>query len=324
MKGRDTGIGTGFIVLALLAVLAGCASSHDEAADAGLLRDVTPSTDGRADATDGQGSRFIQVSTITNTTCALRSDGVAACWGKGFVGEPLILEDIDQVAAGTLHGCFIRDGALECATSESHVRPECHTNVPDGRFTDVASTVFNCALDEAGQVVCWGCDEEYLPPPTDEPLSNLTLSGSWACALTPEGAPVCWMIRCCVEPPEVTAEALRHVEPGSIGICGLTPDGEVECWSEDRDWLEEMADHPAGPFEHLSTSQGTSACALRPDGELVCWGRNYDFGDQEPEGLRYRDVALGTQHACAITLEGELVCWGSNEWNQATPPELPP
>jgi alpha-tubulin suppressor-like RCC1 family protein len=56
----------------------------------------------------------------------------------------------------------------------------------------------------------------------------------------------------------------------------------------------------------------------------VCWGHRYDFGHLEPEGLRYQEIGVGWDHVCAITLQGALVCWGSNEWNQATPPDLPP
>jgi hypothetical protein len=252
----------------------------------------------------------------------LRSDGLAACWGVAFFEDPIIVEGpYAQVSAANLHACFLRGTTVECAPG-AHAYPDAVEDVPDGSFESVASSLgHNCALRLDGSVACWGMPREYEVP-LDQRFKALSLGGDWACGLTDEQLPVCWMLRCCVGPPEIPAVPLLAVSVGGLGICGVDMAGEVECWSDHESWLEQMAEPPAGPFVKLTVSS-RSACALRPGGELACWGPGYDFGHQAPEGLLYRDVAMGSDHVCAITLEGELFCWGSDQYGQVTPPDFP-
>lgn len=152
----------------------GIAEGHDDIV--GLSKNVDPPA-----------GPFTQIAVGSFHSCALRRDGTAVCWGAGTtlgvcgveMLAPLSYEcgqampppgAFTQLALGNLHSCGLRpDGSVECwgvGTRASPCEPgfgsggnpNCGQAMPPaGRFLAVAAGRYHsCALDDAGEVTCWG------------------------------------------------------------------------------------------------------------------------------------------------------------------------
>ena len=196
----------------------------------GMLTD-TPIPQQVGTATDWQIVRAAGIS-----TCGLRAGGVAYCWGDnthGQVGDgttttprttpvPVMFNGVfTQLAGGKQHLCGLDSGgAVWCwgygfdgqlgngmigATADSSVP----VKVPGGPYVLVAAGWFDtCAIDQAGQLWCWG----------DNSLMNMfpTAQTSYA------------------TPTLVDAGPWAEVESGEYFRCARTAAGAVKCWGQNN------------------------------------------------------------------------------------------
>ena len=316
----------GVAALALLG--SGCSCGAPTEADGG------PSTDATV-ADGGETPRWIGVDAVAQSACAVRSDGLAICWGQGWAGGHVLPTPLASVrVGGEIHACGLdAEGALQCFLGDFGIGPfPVEWNPPAGAF--VALALYGgaaCAIDEAGVATCWANDQPsamnpVFPPPTSEPLASISVLGV-ACSVTVTGTGLCWtpFFEGPPQPPPVPEGTYTTIEWDGTGACGLRTDGEVVCWSESADWLSVMVPPPAGPFVELSV--GLPTCALRPTGEAVCWGYAWLDGPPpgplaplQPAGERYEHIATGSFFFCGILLDGRLSCWGYNEHGQTDAP----
>lgn len=321
--------------------LAGCACGSAAAPDAS------------ADAAESL-RRFVGLSVRYRSACALRADGEAVCWGELWDSRRVLAGRLDVIVCGPDTACGLdRAGSVVCFESDWDAGgPIAQEPVPppSGPFAALAHAGHHaCAIDPDGTVGCWSwwryAPDVYppdgfvptYPPPTAEPLANVSLD-AWACAVTRGGEGVCWHP---FLPDDGTpAGAPRGIAPPSgsfqwiqrngAGSCGLRTDGEVECWSNSDTWLTEMGAPPPGPFV-LLTAGGGPMCALTAAGEAVCWGTgwlpNTETGWEgvaryQPMGERYTAIGAGRTFVCGILLDGTLSCWGHDEWGVTSPPTV--
>ncbi len=147
---------------------------------------------GQNDAPD---DTFVDLSTFFGHTCGIRPDGSMTCWGEGLWGQTEVPEGIVFTEVGVsdwttyaidddqgLH-CWGRrtcEKAQEelwldlsiyttatCGVQVGDV-PDCfgynvggRNDEPEGLVAPVVAAGHNfaCALDHAGEIVCWGCGE---------------------------------------------------------------------------------------------------------------------------------------------------------------------
>jgi len=278
---------------------------------------------------------WVAVDALGRTACAVRADGLAMCWGQGWVDIQVLPTRLASIrSGGETRACGLdADGVIQCFFGDFGPGPfPVEWSPPAGRFEELALHLdAACALDAAGIATCWANDRPsptnpVFPAPTSEPLVRVSLY-SEACAVTAIGTGLCWtpFYEGPPQPPAVPAGAYSLIDMDGAGWCGLTTDGEVSCWSESAEWLAMMGTPPTGPFVELSVDFPT--CALRPTGEAVCWGQRWLTGPTpgplaafQPADERYAHMTTGGGFFCGILLDGRLSCWGENGHGQTSPP----
>jgi hypothetical protein len=283
----------------------------------------------RADApTSVPGLRdVVSVSDSGRSTCAVRSDGVALCWGRN--------RDRELVVAPDACPCPALDPEGEVCNARPTVLP----------LADVAQVLLTnqgmFALTRAGAVLR-ARPTDGAPPSTPggfellagiPPSTRLVrgyLSPYATCALTRAGDVYCFgqgadlgdgarLVRRAPAPiPGITGVVEVHAD--ATGACARRGDGTVTCWGD--------PEAPRGLQDIISLGK---PCALARDGHVWCWGANL-YGEmglgrsgraglpQDKEVVHVplpvpglRDItaissSLGT--TCALDRRGVVRCWG--------------
>ncbi|MBP9691614.1 RCC1 repeat-containing protein, partial [Candidatus Woesebacteria bacterium] len=173
-----------------------------------------------------------------------------------------------------------------------------------------ASSLHTCALQNNGDVKCWGINE-YGQLGDGTKIARTT-------------------------PVKVSLSGrVREVTTGTAHSCALMEDiAEVKCWGIGSSNIlgYTRADDSPNPTDVggldktvISISAGYDfTCALLRDGSVKCWGGNLNGqlgigtkgGSAPPTnvvGLSSKVIALdsGFQHVCAILDNGKVMCWGN-------------
>ncbi|MYA25737.1 MAG: hypothetical protein F4091_04815 [Acidimicrobiales bacterium] len=261
-----------------------------------------------------------------STTCGLRHDGVAQCWGPEWnptlpMGDGTRFADI--VAGRELACGLLLDGRATCwRYFPERAVPNVTAVVADVpgelRFTALMLLGHRaCGLTNEGRIRCWGArrdtDGRDLPPPPVGEHVAVAAKGSYACALAQGGIVNCWSNRE-VLPADLTRLSLTELGTTSIGEhfdAGQTASAAYRSltlgnagWRGPDGW-ERARMH---------------GCALHRHQTVTCWGAD-DFGQASPpSGVRFSSIAAGSRHTCGITVEGDVRCWGANDVGQSRAP----
>ncbi|MFZ5443559.1 MAG: RCC1 domain-containing protein [Myxococcota bacterium] len=218
---------------------------------------------------------------------------------------------------------------------------------------------FGCAV-KSGAVQCWGANAQgqlgrgsVTPRETRpgavslaEPVAQLAVGASTACARTVTGKVWCWgsneSAQLGAPEPAASATPLEVKLPVPIAklalhsdyALALGSDGRLFGWGNNSEGTLARGDPnpmtwpvPTGvvrvAFEHrftdVTAGQG-HACGIERDGSLWCWGRNtrHELGTPSTEHQHrtpiktldgpVTQVVAGAFTACAIQ-RGELLCW---------------
>ena len=207
------------------------------------------------------------------------------------------------------------------------------------KFKTVAAGAYHtCALRPAGDVVCWGRNDEgqigtgtgTSPTP---PLSVTGISMGSGTGTSPTPLP----------PSSVTGITNAvAIAAGGYHTCALLVGGAVTCWGEnDNGQLGNPSSFPAssatptivpGITGALAvTAGGAHTCVALAGGSVSCWGLNGDkqLGAKTPLNFSFtpvtvafgssltKQIAAGAYHTCAIVAANSTVlCWGSNSDGQ--------
>ncbi|MFN3217003.1 MAG: hypothetical protein ACE367_10945 [Acidimicrobiales bacterium] len=199
-----------------------------------------------------------------------------------------------------------------------------------------------CAIDDDGEVRCWGANAfgELGYGDTDDVGDGLDEMGR--------------NMRLVDVGPGLTATAIAA---GDDHTCALLDDGSVKCWGNNGrgrlgigdtfhrgDQVGEMGADllpvDLGPDRTATaiTAGGVHTCALLDDGSVKCWGNNASgqlgYGDTLHRGDAPGEmganllpvdlgpdrtataIAAGIAHTCALLDDGSLKCWGDNLYGQ--------
>jgi len=287
------------------------------------------------------------VSTGTQHTCALLSDGTVQCWGANSSGQlgngsttdsssPVSVIGIftsTAVAAGGNNTCaLLSDGTVKCWGDNFYGQLGNGTTMPSltpvsvfgiSTATAVAAGGNNtCAVLSDGTVQCWGYNY-------DGELGIGTNIG-------PES---CNGFACSTTPVSVFGiSTATAVTVGSDHSCAALSDGTVKCWGNNGSG--ELGDGTGPNFSPypvsvigISTATAVAAggqhtCALLSDGTVKCWGGNGSGQLGDGTGSNFSTpvsvfgistataVAAGLYHTCAVLSDGTVKCWGFNLYGQ--------
>jgi hypothetical protein len=247
---------------------------------------------GSSRGTAPAGAKAVFITSTHGHNCIITPPGVLPrikCWGDfPSVANrvPAGNHDPVQLASGDMHSCVLeRDGSVVCfGDARVMMAPP-----PGLRARFIASSgVMTCAIALDDTVVCWGLN--VAPPPPGlraahlavasdgfyygfEGATPLTAAQRHACAVTPEGAVVCWG-----DNPYGAARApaglqAREVAVSSFASCALLLDGTVRCWG--RLVTQDIA-MPAGLRAKTIRAANNAVCARREDDTVTCWGADGD------------------------------------------------
>jgi len=275
-------------------------------------------------------------------TCALMISGRVQCWGSNSNGQlgdgtyghsniPVTVWGLNgivvAIAPGVHHTCALMiSGRVQCWGNNSSGQlgngTYEHSNIPvavrgmNGIVVAIAAgDLHTCALMSAGEVQCWGSNQ-------DGQLGSETIAGS----TTP-----------------VNVKGLNSgviaIAAGALHTCALMSAGGVQCWGSNSNSQlgVETTEVSATPMDVKGLNSRVIAiaagwyhtCALTSAGGVLCWGGNGygQLGDGTNNesnipvtvnGLHSGVVAIaaGALHTCALTSVGVVQCWGRNNYGQ--------
>ncbi len=267
--------------------------------DTGFVGSIGNSTDSSANlptqVTVPNGvTSFSQLSTNSNFSCALASNGNAYCWGYGGNG---------QIGNG----------------DNANVNMPTPVTRPIGvtSFSILSTNAnFACAIANTGIVYCWGDGSlngqignganaiVNVPTAVEMPdgvtsFTSISTNSNFSCALANTGAAYCW-------------------GSGGSGQIGNGDNLDVN--------VPTAVTMPIGVTGFISIStNGSSSCALANTGKIYCWGEggSGQVGNGDvisvnvptpvtiPNGVNsFRSVSTNGYFSCALANNGSVYCWG--------------
>lgn len=288
------------------------------------------------------GINLFDVSAEFDTVCAVGTNGLAACWGAGHVG---------QLGNG--------------GTSDSY-SPVAVSMPAVGSFSQIVmGDVTVCALGTDAVPYCWGQNSGglidyaggsgtvYATPQavSSETFATLGMSDATLCGASDLGE-----VRCRGsnyfyaygngtqdEPGTFTAGATgvsaTTLDGGNWAtVCGLDASGDVYCWGDKGKGLTGTGDVSAtldavvtGLTGAIDTDGSAyNQCALTSGNAIYCWGNYIGWftgGSTTrtaqptqavalPAGLNFVAMDQANWHMCALTDAGEIYCIGEG-WHGA-------
>ncbi len=242
-----------------------------------------------------------QLAAAEESTCAIRSDGTAACWGNNAFGQ-------------------LGDG-----TYTSSDVPVVVSGLTNAIAIDAAQYQV-CALGSGGGVKCWGSN------------ANGQLGNGSSGAGAKSNVPVTVRTSSLLNPPLANAVGIAV---GSYHGCAAITGGSVKCWGlgssgqlgQGASNNSSYAVTTSSIANAIDVSAGAfSSCALRSTGGARCWGSNNygqlgngdDTSTNTPVTVGMNPIWLsnataidsGYSHTCVGKGDGTIWCWGRNNNGQ--------
>jgi hypothetical protein len=280
--------------------------------------------------------------------------GVAGCrWGFGLRGEDAQLADGADLV--------LDDAGLPvpCAADTDCGRCQrCETNYCQ-RATFVAlgfDRRNSCALDERGDVWCWGRNDYLVVDATLPALEIVPRPRRRADTTGVSGIDVGWGVIYVLQSGTLrsrghfggnvndSSQSWDRVYANNFNGCALTTAGAVYCSGDNQHGQLGRGEaaqqvQPLGQFAAPSTNwrhvaPGNATCAIDTNDRLHCVGSN-NFGqlgrgtvssseltlaEVGGSGVVWSTAQMGENHGCGIQRDGTLWCWGENLIDSAARP----
>jgi alpha-tubulin suppressor-like RCC1 family protein len=281
---------------------------------------------------------FIQVSASidANHACGLTTDGLAYCWGFGYLGNdgsksfssrPVAVlggRQYRNISAGYEHTCAVtRDDRAYCWGWNLYGQTGNGTRTSFGvpvevtggrRFRQIsAGYAHTCGVTTDNLAFCWGRNQD------------LGLGGQLGDGTTENR----------ITPVAVTGgHRFREVSAGAAHSCGVRVDSLAYCWGNNRQGrlgngltsLQRLSPSPvAGGRRYRQVSAGADhTCAVTTGDKGFCWGNGSSgqIGDGKTHqrwtprevagGIAFSRLAAGKFHTCGKTPNSLAYCWGAN------------
>lgn len=244
------------------------------------------------------------------SSCVVRSDGSAFCWGRllgpvdGQVvqvvkpdGAPAALRSLDPGVwriCGTVasrkivcnpyavaSAAYSRDLSTSYDCREHNCVDELPLRAPTDLTSSTGGSYHSCGLDQQGQAYCWGGNW----------MGQLGLGWTSADSTGGGGEKV--------GAPTLVNGQLRFqsLSTGELHTCGVTGEGEAFCWGYGQHG--EVGDSMIMRYCSGELPYPTEPCST-PEPHRV------------PGDVRFTSVDAGQRLSCGVSVDGEVYCWGSN------------
>lgn len=270
----------------------------------------------------GTASDWTQLAVTFDSTCGVRADASAWCWGENNAGH-----------LGTGGSGF------ETVPVATHpARTWKHVEVGDDHA---------CGVDTDDRLWCWGQGTHGqlgAEVPNNGDAVEVAGGGTWAsvtlglfhsCGVRTDGTAWCWGDTSHGQHGSVVLEPVRAPMPRGVGIQHVSARQHHTCWLGDAGGIvcsgdvsggQRPGDPPREPAELVRIDAGwsaiaagiTHACGLRPSGEVACWGQGIlgdglDADRQVPTTVMsgIAKLAAGENYTVAIGTDGSLWQWGN-------------
>ncbi|MBM75753.1 MAG: hypothetical protein CMK59_10160 [Proteobacteria bacterium] len=249
--------------------------------------------------------------------CAVDSDGYMQCWG--LLGseniEPLTVPlDKWEMAEECLVGLVASDHT-DAGTVFHYGECDYYGVAPTGNnYVDVAAGAWHgCALDDLGQIDCWGATFYYIDDgqasdaPSGSGYTDISAGKYFSCAASdnPSVGIWCWGDTGGIFSPYWDMPMVSSIEANATNssYCYIKTNGIIEC---SDCYTSSFCQPPGGYWEQIDLANG--GCARSADNQVQCWGLQPDPLFQH----NYIDIGVGEGAACGITEDGLIECWGNH------------
>lgn len=277
------------------------------------------------------------VSAGGQTSCEVREDGTAWCWGRNNFGQ-------------------VGDGSTTTRTSPVPV-------VGGERWRTISTSgSTTCAVRADGTLWCWGLDNfgqlgigrgpaRSTPVQVGSSAAWTSVSTSWfhTCGTRTNGTLWCWGSNLRGQLGDGTytqrgrpkrvgdAKDWASVSAGGWYTCATRTNGQLWCWGQNTfGQLGRAASDPVPTPTQVPTGAAWASvdagwahtCGTTVEGRALCWGRN-DSG-QVGDGTRtdrpapepvaggriWTSITTGDATTCGVDNAGSAWCWGSGRYGQ--------
>ncbi len=239
----------------------------------------------------GLSSGVAAVSAGNSSTCALRTNGVASCWGAGGLlgnGTPNqssvpveFMSDVVSIDVGGTHACAVTtEGAVQCwgnneqnqlgtPVGANSLVPVQVTDLGSGYTSVATGGSHTCALSAGGAVKCWGAGGSGQ-------IGNGNTTGAAA-------------------PTQVTglSSGVRSLSVGNNDSCVVLTAGGAKCWGRNLqgtlgNGTSTQANSPVSVTEMtdgVEIAVGGFSCAVTSSWVAKCWGAGPTGNSTETSSL---------------------------------------
>jgi alpha-tubulin suppressor-like RCC1 family protein/endonuclease/exonuclease/phosphatase family metal-dependent hydrolase len=278
------------------------------------------------------------VSAGGESSCEVRADSTAWCWGNNPYGQ-------------------VGDG-----TAKDRVRPRRVVSATDDWTSISSGGSTTCGIRADKSLWCWGVNHRgqlgigegprrFSPQQVGDDHDWSAVSTSWThtCGVRTDGTAWCWgdnhrgqlghgSTKQRFVPVQVgSGTSWDSITTGGWHTCATRTDGSAWCWGQgvfgqlgdggSSTRLSPVRVSSTLRFERL-TAGWSSTCGLDDQGAAWCWGINDQgqLGDGTTQlrrtpvavagGHRFVSLSMGDGSACGVDQAGSLWCWGANRYGQ--------
>jgi alpha-tubulin suppressor-like RCC1 family protein len=287
----------------------------------------------------GGAGAWLSINSDWGTTCGLRSDGTAWCWGKNDAGQ---IGNGDTTRAN-VYTPYQLPGHWTAIT-------------PGARSA-------TCGVRTDGTGWCWGSNDSGQVGNGDASGANVysphQLPGTWStiqngsydgttCGMQTNGTAWCWgtnvygavgdgnPAEAAVYTPYQLPDNWISITAGGYTTCGVKVDRSGWCWgfngqgqvgNGDTTGANVYTPHPLpGTWTMLRTTD-SATCGVQTNGTGWCWGEPYQVGNGDLTSYVYYPYQLpgswttitpGTVDAvtCGVQTDDTGWCWGDNSYGE--------
>lgn len=270
-------------------------------------------------------SKFIQVSSGWDTTCAIASNGRAYCWGKGTNGQlgnsaKANSPNPTLVSMGSIPGSFVFKKIAVGANQTCAIAGD--PGINDDR-------VYCWGRNDSGQLGTNNTSEYASPMPVN---GSGVINGLSVKEVSSAGFHTC-----------IIAGSPLNDDSDSAYCWGANSTGQIGDGSTSGTLIPVSVINgqiPSGVHLKSLSSRGFFNCAITSLDKVYCWGTNGSgqlgigstaqanspsevlLGDI-PSGSTIKEVSLGSSHVCAVSSEDKIYCWGLGTSGQLGRPSTP-